>query len=79
MKYYHIIIGSIFTIAGIYSIVTRNHPSKREKFFWWDILDKKAYKIYRIIVSAIVILVGLNLIAKGIFDPNSGYFLVRFK
>gem|GEM_PF-3798535 len=80
MKYYHLIFGSLSVIVGLYSIIRRNHPSKRQEILWGEeLIEKRAYKVSYIILSILIILVGLNLIAKGIFDPNSGYFFVRFR
>jgi len=80
MKFYHLIFGSLSVIVGLYSIIRRNHPSRRQKILWGkELIEKRTYKTFYVIFSILIILIGINLIAKGIFDPNSGYFFVRFR
>ena len=74
MRTPYFIIGIGLMLAGIIGI-TGKFKSSRDWF--WDLHfdSEKSQKILKIIgkvFSALVILLGLYLLAKGIFDPSKG-------
>lgn len=64
----YFVIGSLFILTGVYCIFGKYYMNRDTyKFEKYD--SKKHGKLYRFIGGILMILIGLFLILKGLFDP----------